>query len=70
VLLRLPDSTTLRRRFHKTKKISDITNFVKTKYKEHFQLIVNIPRKVYNNESATLEEEGFYPRFTLIVQKI
>ncbi len=71
-MVRMPDSSSLKRRFHKSKTVSDILNYAKNKLADKngaYQLISNFPRKVYLNENATLEEEGLFPGATLILQK-
>lgn len=73
IMIRMPDSSSLKRRFHKSKTIADVLKFASSKTSnknDKFQLMSNFPRKVYENPSSTLEQEGLFPGATLILQKL
>lgn len=78
VQFRLPDgSKTIQRRFLKNEKIQLLYDYIISLGNEegfeaahtHFTILQNFPKKIYEDMSKTLEEEGLYPRCKLYVRE-
>lgn len=76
IKFRMPDGTTLERRFLKSMLVEQLYFFIGSRDSflqeedSSFDLINQFPFKKYDNLFLTLEEEGLYPRVTIQVREI
>lgn len=76
IIFRLPDGSTLERRFQKYWKIIELYYFIGTldhvlteEENTDFDLLSPFPMKVFDNLEATIESEGLYPNAVLQVRE-
>lgn len=76
VRLMLPSGQRVERRFYGMDTVACMRSFLVLYFEEnnigieHFQLNCNFPRKVLNDEDATLEDEGLCPQAVVMVQDL
>jgi hypothetical protein len=72
IVFRLPDGSRVERRFYETCSFGDVMAFVRTKLspQQKAQLAVMYPKKVFSDESQTLQQSGIGQRATLMVEII
>ena len=78
VQFRLPDGTrTIQRRFLKTDKIKLLYDYIHSLGEENgfehiannFDIIQNFPKKLFDDQDKTLDEEGLFPRWKLYIKE-
>jgi hypothetical protein len=65
------DGSRLQRRFNASDKLQTVFDFVESQPidLDHFEILQNIPRKVFSDGNMTLEDAGLVPQAALFVQE-
>jgi FAS-associated factor 2 len=72
LVIRLPDGCRLHRKFLSHQKLEEIFNFVESQSEydnTEYELVMNFPRKIFNDKNITIEEAGLFPQASLFLQE-
>jgi len=73
IAIRLPNGVKIQRRFYSNSPVQSLIDFVEAHgdmEANNFQLVTNIPRKVFSDKVCTLEESGLVPKALIIAEEV